>query len=145
MAAVKRNAVVELFWKLHPTIYRLSRGRILGELLGMPVLLLETRGRKTGAKRTNALTYLPDGDAFVVIASVLGEERNPAWYWNLKGRPEVTVEIRGDRIPVRALGFAGEERERLWNAVVARTPEYADYAQRTERKIPVMRLERLPG
>jgi deazaflavin-dependent oxidoreductase (nitroreductase family) len=140
--AATRSAAVELFWKLHPRIYRLTRGRVLGELLGLPVLLLDTRGRKTGVRRTNALTYLPDGDAFVVIASVLGEERNPAWYWNLKANPEVEVEIRGERIPVRARETEGEERDRLWAAVVARTPDYAEYAGRTERKIPVMRLER---
>lgn len=143
--ATKRNAVVELFWKLHPPIYRLTRGRVLGELLGMPVLLLETRGRKTGARRTNALTYLPDGDAFVVIASVLGEERNPAWYWNLKATPDVEIEVRGERIPVRARETEGDEREALWQRVVERTPDYADYARRTERRIPVMRLERRPA
>ena len=67
--ALRRNALVELFWRIHPRVYRFSGGRIGGELVGLPVLLLETRGRRSGRPRTRALTYLPRGDDFVVIAS----------------------------------------------------------------------------
>jgi deazaflavin-dependent oxidoreductase (nitroreductase family) len=89
--AVTRNAFVELFWRVHPTLYRWSVGRIGGAIGGMPVLLLTTTGRKSGEPRTTALTYLPRGDDFVVIASVLGEPRHPAWWLNLAAKPDATV------------------------------------------------------
>lgn len=139
--AMRRNAAVELFWRLHPRLYRWSGGRIGGRLMNMPVLLLRTRGRRTGALRENALTYLPADDACVVIGSCLGEPRHPAWVHNLRARPEACVQVGREVVPVRAREAEGEERERLWRAVVERQPEYAAYAERTERRIPVVVLE----
>jgi hypothetical protein len=63
MPAVTRNRAVELFWRVHPAIYRLTGGRLLGRIAGVPVLLLTTRGRRTGEERTKPLLYLADGDA----------------------------------------------------------------------------------
>ena len=140
--AVTRNAFVELFWRVHPTLYRWSGGRIGGALRGMPVLLLTTTGRKTGAARTTALTYLPRGDDFVVIASVLGEPRHPAWWLNLAANPNASVQVGAARHAVRARQAEGEEREALWRAVVAKTPDYDEYKARTSRRIPVVVLER---
>jgi deazaflavin-dependent oxidoreductase (nitroreductase family) len=108
----------------------------------MPVLLLTTTGRKTGASRTTALTYLPHGDDFVVIASVLGEPRHPAWWLNLAARPDATVEVGRERHAVRARQAEGGERETLWKAVVAKVPDYEEYRRRTSRRIPVVVLER---
>ena len=72
--AAKRNALVELFWKIHPRLYRWTNGRIGGALMGLPVLLLTTKGRKSRQRRTSALMYLPRGQSFVVIASYLGTD-----------------------------------------------------------------------
>jgi deazaflavin-dependent oxidoreductase (nitroreductase family) len=140
--AITRNAVVELFWKVHPRLYRWTGGRIGGAIRGMPVLLLETSGRKTGQPRTNALTYLPRGDDFVVIASVLGEPKNPAWWLNLEAHPDAWVQVGGARHAVRARKAEGDERDALWRAVVAKTPDYDEYKARTTRRIPVVVLER---
>ena len=140
--ATKRGPLVELFWKIHPILYRWSGGRIAGNLLGMPVLLLTTTGRRTGTKRTNALTYFPKDNAFVVIASFLGEPKHPDWWLNLKANPNATVEVGRETIPVRAREADDPERETLWQAVVAKTPDYAEYSQRTTRRIPVIVLER---
>jgi len=142
--ATTRNALVETFWKIHPMLYRWSGGRIGGALMGLPVLLLTTTGRKTGAPRTSALTYLPHGDAFVVIASVLGEPRHPAWWLNLVACPEASVQVGRERIAVRARAADGEERETLWRAVVAKVADYEEYRRRTTRRIPVVVLERRP-
>ena len=141
MAAVRRNAFVELFWKIHPALYRLTGGRVLGRLLGLPVLLLTTTGRRSGQPRTRALTYLPDGEHTVVIASFLGEPRHPDWWLNLRAHPEATIQRGATTTRVRAREAEGEERERLWRAVVATTPDYAEYARRTSRRIPVVVLE----
>ena len=151
--ALSRNFVVEFFWRWHPRLYRISGGLIGGKLAGLRVLLLETVGRKSGERRENALTYLPyaagDSDgheekegAFVVIASVLGEPAHPAWYHNLRADPKVAVTVRRDRIAVTARDAEGDERERIWDALVARSPDYEQYRTRTDRRIPVVVLER---
>jgi len=139
--AARRNAFVELFWRVHPWLYRVTGGRILGRLLGLPVLLLTTSGRRSGQPRTRALTYLPDGERAVVVASFLGEPRHPDWWLNLRSDPLATIQRGATVTRVRAREAEGEERDRLWRAVVARTPDYAEYAARTTRHIPVVVLE----
>jgi deazaflavin-dependent oxidoreductase (nitroreductase family) len=140
--ALRRNALVELFWRIHPRVYRWSGGRIGGALVGLPVLLLETTGRRSGTRRSNALTYLPHGDAFVVIASCLGEPRHPAWWHNLVAEPRACVQVGSARQKVRAREATGDERSELWRALTERAPEYDEYAGRTLRRIPVVVLER---
>ena len=143
--ALQRNRIIELFWRWHPRIYRATGGRVLGQLAGLPVLLLETVGRRSGERRETALTYLPDAeDRFVVIASVLGEPRHPAWYLNLVADPNVAITVGRHRFAVVARDAEGEERERIWDALVARSPDYATYRTRTDRRIPVVVLERRP-
>jgi len=144
MAATK-NKVVELFWKIHPSLYRWSGGRIGGEVMNLPVLLLTTKGRKTGTPRTKALMYLPKGDDFVVIASYLGEPKHPAWWLNLSADPDATIQIGKQSIAVRARETDGQERESLWQEVVARQGDYEEYRKRTDRRIPVVVLERRAG
>jgi len=136
-----RNPLIELFWNVHPRLYRWSGGRIGRKIWGLPVLLLTTTGRKSGLPRTRALMYLPDGDAFVVIASNLGDARHPLWWLNLKANPEATVLVGREETAVRAREAQGEERERLWAAVVAIAPTYDAYKAATGREIPVVVLE----
>ena len=140
--ALRRNALVELFWLVHPRLYRWSGGRIGGELVGLPVLLLETTGRRSGKRRSNALTYLPHGDDFVVIASCLGEPRHPAWWHNLVAEPRARVQVGAAHHEVRAREATGEERAEMWRALTQRAPEYDEYKDRTSRQIPVVVLER---
>jgi len=142
MAAPRRNTLVEIFWQLHPRLYRWTGGRIGGSIQGMPVLLLTTRGRKSGAQRTNALTYFPSGASYVVIASMLGEPRHPAWLHNLRAEPNAEILVGASRIPVRAREAADPERARIWSDVVATAPDYAEYQSRTTRQIPVVVLDR---
>lgn len=141
MAALRRTKLVELFWRVHPAIYRATGGRILGRVLGMPVLLLTTRGRRSGTSRTTALTYHPDSGAYVVVGSVLGEPRHPGWVHNLRADSRAEIQVGRRRIPVVAREAEGAERERLWTEVAAREPSYTAYAERTERRIPVVVLE----
>ena len=139
----KRNAFVELFWRIHLRVYRWTNGRVGGALMGLPVLLLTTRGRKSREPRTSPLMYLPQGDNFVVIASYLGEPKHPAWFLNLQAEPQADVQIGTARLRVRAREAEGAEREKLWSAVVAKTPDYAEYQSRTTRRIPVVVLVRV--
>lgn len=141
--AIERSALVELFWQVHKRLYRWSGGRIGARMANLPVLLLETVGRRSGTPRTNALTYLPWEDACVVIASLLGESRHPAWYHNLRARPEVFVQVGSDRYAARARDAEGDEREAIWDALVEESPDYAVYRSKTDRRIPVVVLERV--
>ena len=141
MAAVTRNWAVEQFWRIHPWLYRVSGGRIGGRAVGMPVLLLTTKGRKSGEPRSNVLTYLPKGDAFVVFASYAGEPKHPAWWLNLAAEPHATVQRGQETLPVLAREAEGQERADLWAEVVRTSPGYAEYEKRTTRRIPVVVLE----
>ena len=141
MAAAKKSPLVELFWRLHRSVYRLSGGRLGNKLMGLPVLLLTTKGRKSGERRTSPLMYLPRGKDFVVIASYLGEPRHPAWFLNLEANPVADVQLGSAHHRVRAREAEGSEREELWRTVVAKTPDYAEYQTRTTRRIPVVVLE----
>lgn len=127
---------------LHNTLYRASGGKIGGRMRGAPVLLLTVRGRKSGKRRTAPLLYGRDGDRYVVIASKGGDPKHPAWYLNLRGN-EADIQVGREQLHVRARDAEGEERERLWAEMVGVYAPYADYEQKTTRKIPVVVLEPL--
>ena len=141
---MRRTLLVELFWKLHKATYRATGGRVGGHLAGLPVLLLTTRGRRSGQPRTSALTYLPRGDACVVVASHLGEPRHPFWWLNVEARPIARVQVGSVKRSMRARQAEGEEREAIWDELIARSPQYEQYRERTERRIPVVVLEPAP-
>ena len=126
--------------KTHLVVYRLSRGRFLGRVLGMPVLLLTTTGRRSGKARTTPLTFFRDGANLVVIASNGGADRPPDWSLNLDQDPRAFVEIGTDELTVQARTASAEERERLWVGVTATYSGYARYQKKTARQIPVLIL-----
>ena len=139
---MRRNPLIELFWRIHPKLYRWSGGRIGSSIMGLPVLLLTTKGRKTGLERTKALMYLPQSEDFIVIASNLGEPNHPMWWLNLEADPNAVVEVGKIRNNVRARQAEGEEREEIWRQLTEKAPEYNHYQSRTTRRIPVVVLER---
>ena len=141
MPAVRRTRSTELVWKIHRWLYRTSGGWVGGRMMGMPVLLLTTIGRKTGEPRTSPLMYFPEGDACVVIASNAGEPQHPAWWLNLRADPRATVQRGREVARVRAREAAGEERARLWAKLIQLDRSYETYRQRTTRQIPVVLLE----
>jgi F420H(2)-dependent quinone reductase len=131
-------------WKrvtgLNSTIFRLSGGRLLGTYDGNPVLLLHHVGRKSGEARVTPLIYLEDGEDLVIVGSMGGTPKHPAWVHNLEAAPDTEVELRGGRRAVRARVADAEERARLWPRLVERYPGFATYQGRTEREIPVVIL-----
>lgn len=112
-----------------------------GRLLGMPVLLLTTTGRRSGRPQTRALTYFTEGQNVVVIASNGGARRHPAWFLNLQAQPAARVQIGRRMIRVRSRETKGAEREGLWARVASAQPSYTRYQARTARRIPVVVLE----
>lgn len=113
-----------------------------GPMAGRRLMVLTTTGAHTGTPRSTPLAYTRDGDAYVVIASKGGAPTHPAWYHNLVAHPDVAVEVDGQRFAVRATVVHGAERRRLYDAQAALMPGFAEYETRTERVIPVVRLER---
>jgi deazaflavin-dependent oxidoreductase (nitroreductase family) len=134
------NPIGRLFIAGHVGLYRMSNGRFGSQITGLPVALLTTTGRKTGKARTVPVASFEDGGDVLVIASFGGSPQHPAWFNNLVAKPEVTVQVKDRVYPARAEVVSGAERERLWNMVVARAPNFGNYQQKTTREIPVVRL-----
>jgi F420H(2)-dependent quinone reductase len=128
---------------LHAAVYRASGGRLGQTLPGVPgkMLLLDHVGAKSGKKRTSPLSYIRDGESYVLVASKGGYPQHPAWFHNLKANPDTQVQVKHRKIPVRARVATPEERERLWPEVVKAYKGYAVYQKRTEREIPLVILE----
>jgi deazaflavin-dependent oxidoreductase (nitroreductase family) len=122
--------------------YRANGGEVSGPFADAPLLLLTTKGRKTGEPRTSPVVYLQDGEDVVVIASYAGRDVNPSWFHNLVADPEVTVEVGADRYQAEAVVTEGDERDRLYAAQAARMDAFNEYQEKTDREIPVVRLVR---
>jgi len=114
-----------------------------GPMAGRPLMLLTTKGAKTGEGRKAIVTYTRDGDRFVIAASKGGAPTHPAWFHNLRVNPEVSVEAGGETFKARATITDGAERDRLWSQHAEQRPEFRDYPKRTTRVIPVIVLDRL--
>lgn len=135
-----RRFLIRLGSRFHGGVYRLSGGRLLGRLAGMPVLLLTTTGRTSGRPRTATLTYFRDGGDLVVIGSFGGSDVPPAWWLNLQRDPRGRVLIGRESSGVTARAATAEEHDRLWPLVTRSYPGYARYQQRTARPIPIVLL-----
>jgi len=136
------KALVKLFINLHTYLYQFTGGRF-GSVMGQnKILLLTTRGRKSGREFTTPLVYLDHEDGYLLIASNGGNTNHPDWYYNLKNNPLVKVQIK-DRIQtVRAAILDETSRAPIWQRIVAQAPQYGEYESRTERLIPVVWLRR---
>jgi deazaflavin-dependent oxidoreductase (nitroreductase family) len=128
------------FTKLHRAVYRKTGGKIGGSLVGIPMCLLTTTGRKTGLSRTLPLACMRDGDNLVVVGSNNGQDHDPAWWRNLVAQPAARVEFGGDAYPVMASLATPEERARLWPLLEQGNPAYRRYKKKTQRPIPVVIL-----
>jgi deazaflavin-dependent oxidoreductase (nitroreductase family) len=116
-----------------------------GEIEGMRrerLLLLTTKGAKTGTDRTTPVMFHPDGDRVVVMASNAGAPKAPDWYANLRADPSVRVEIGDDAYPATATVATGDERARLWAEITGLYPFFLDHEQKANREIPLVVLTR---
>lgn len=141
-SAVK-DAIAKGVNLVHRTLFDLSKGKVGGSGLGMPVLKLTTTGAKSGQPRTVMLTspLQVDGNP-VIVASYGGDDRSPAWFHNLVANPQVEVTMKG-RTETRTARIPDQvERDELWNQLTARHGNYAAYQTKTDRTIPVVVLER---
>lgn len=128
---------------VHKTLLKVSFGRIGWTAGNMPVVQLTTTGRKTGEPRTVMLTSpVKHNGNMVLVASKGGDEHHPAWFLNLRDKPEVLAAMQGKPAqPMHARILTGAERAELWPQIVAKYKNYGGYQTKTSREIPLVVLE----
>jgi deazaflavin-dependent oxidoreductase (nitroreductase family) len=116
-------------------------------MMGFPVVLLTTKGAKSGQERTVTLGGFADGDdAWLIVASKSGAADNPAWFNNMVKNPDdIWLEVGARKMKVRGDCLTGREREEALARIAAIAPRYGDYPKKTDREIPVVRLSRVSG
>jgi len=118
-----------------------------GTFMGFNALVLTTIGRKSGLERTNPVGWFPGPDgSWLIVASAAGAVGNPAWYYNIAAHPDqVRIEVDGRTVAVTAEQLHGPQRAAAWEQITAAAPRFAQYQQKTDREIPVIRLIPRPG
>ena len=113
-----------------------------GKFMGFNALVLTTIGRKSGTERTNPVGWFPgEAGSWLIVASANGAIGNPAWYYNIAAHPDqVQIELDGRQIPVMAEQLHWGERDQAWQQITATAPRFAQYEQKTDREMPVIRL-----
>jgi deazaflavin-dependent oxidoreductase (nitroreductase family) len=109
----------------------------------MPMLTLTAIGRHSGRPRSVHLACIEDAEGPLVVASAMGQERHPAWRYNLEANPEVQVQLRGERFAARAQLLTDAEKDRVWAEIREAIPQIRVYEGRTDRNIRVFRLRRI--
>lgn len=141
------SRVWKAFGEAHKSVYLGSGGRLGSSLAWIPMLLLSTRGRRTGLVRTMPLAFMQDpedANAFVVVASNGGSEKPPAWWLNLTTNGVATVQVGRESFWVRAELAPPDRRPLLWKQLRNKIPPYRAY-EKIDREIPIVRLIRIPA
>lgn len=110
-------------------------------ILGLNILLLSTRGRRTGQCRETPLLYIKDGYKYYCVASFGGSHKHPEWFLNLVANPNVHLLVKRRTLTAIAHVTSGQERDKAWAMLVNYYPAYTKYQKRTERTIPVVRFD----
>lgn len=126
-------------------LQRASGGRVsILDIAGLPNLTLTVVGRKSGIPRSTPLLCVPHDGAWLIAGSYFGGPEMPVWVYNLRAAGEAEITWKREQVPVSAREVEGEERARLWQAMLRTWPNFAKYEQRTDRVIPVFVLTRRP-
>jgi F420H(2)-dependent quinone reductase len=121
--------------------YEKSGGAEGATMHGLPVVLLTTRGARSGKLRKIPLMRVEHEGTYAVVASLGGAPKHPVWYYNVVADPHVELQDGADRWEMTAREIGGEEKAAWWKRCVAAYPAYADYQTKTDRQIPVFILE----
>ena len=122
--------------------FRANKGKVGGPFAGANLLLLHTKGAKSGLERINPMMYFVDGDRYVVIASKSGADTHPDWYINLLANPELHVELGTEQFPAIASVPSEPERTKLYEKMESISSGFTEYKHKTSRTIPVVILTR---
>lgn len=137
-----KDVIARALTSFHEATFRATKGRLGGNLFGMPVVMLTTTGRKSGKPRTTMLTTpVRDDTRIVLVASYGGDDRHPTWFLNLRDNPDVEVTMEGETRKMRARVATPEEKAELWPKVTSKYKGYAGYQTKTDRDIPLVIIE----
>lgn len=114
-------------------------------LRGLPVIILTTKGARSGKLRKTPLMRVEANGAYAAVASLGGAPKHPVWYFNVLADPHVELQDGPDKWDMTAREVTGEEKQAWWERAVAAYPDYADYQKKTDREIPVFVLEQKPA
>ena len=134
-------------WKFaadHVERYERSGGTEATTIRGMPVVVLTTRGRRTGKLRKSPLMRVSHDGAYAVVGSIGGAPKNPVWVYNLRANPDVTLQDGPDIYDMTAREVTGAEKALWWKRATDAYPPYDEYQAKTERIIPLFVLEPRP-
>lgn len=123
--------------------FRSNEGKVGGFFEGMTLLLVHTRGAKTGQLRINPVATLQVGEDQIIAASKAGADTHPDWYHNLIANPDVIVELGTEKFTARAEDTQEPERTELFNIIKETYPGFAEYEEKTSRVIPVIKLRKI--
>ena len=130
--------------RLDPVIFKATNGRFFSMgVASMPMVTMTTIGRHSGQPRSVHLACLEHEGDYLVVASAMGQQRHPAWRYNLEANPRVELQLRGERFPARARVLTDPEKEEVWADVRKAIPQMNVYEKRTDRNIRVFRLSRV--
>ena len=129
--------------------WMMSRIRRTGKVpfMSFNALVLTTIGHKSGAERSTPVGWFPGEDgSWLIVASAAGAAKNPGWYYNLAAHPDkVQIEMAGRKGAVIAEQLSGAEREKAWQAIASASAQFAQYQQKTDRELPIIRLRPRSG
>ncbi|MBA2716035.1 MAG: nitroreductase family deazaflavin-dependent oxidoreductase [Propionibacteriales bacterium] len=121
--------------------YESSGGTSGTKMRGMPVVIVTSKGAKSGKLRKTPLMRVEHDGCYAAVASLGGAPKNPVWYYNIAADPHVELQDGTIKQDMTAREVTGDERAQWWERAVAAFPDYADYQRKTEREIPVFVLE----
>ncbi len=129
--------------RLDPLLFKATNGRLTS--MGpptMPMLTLTATGRSSGQPRSVQLACIENEGDYLVVASAMGQQKHPAWRYNIEANPQVQIQMRGERFAARAQRLTDAEKEEVWDEVRQTIPQMNVYEKRTDRNICVFRLSR---
>ena len=136
-----RKTVFRVNNRVHPAVYRASKGRLGGKAVnGSPVALLTVAGRKTGTPRTVPVAAFPLGDGWVVVGAAAGDAAEPQWFRNLRATDHAGMQVGDVRHEVSVRLLEGIERDAAFAGIVAAAPGFGKYEAKAGRPMPVALL-----
>jgi deazaflavin-dependent oxidoreductase (nitroreductase family) len=138
------NSIAKLFMSFFVWMYRLTAGKFGGKMGTFKVLILTTKGRKSGKIFSNPVGYFERDGGYFIVASNGGAKKNPSWYYNIKGNPDdVMIQVNDKNMKVKSEIILGEPRKPLYAWIASIAPNFGAYEKRTEREIPLVFLKAL--
>ena len=128
---------IKPFSKLNVLIYKLTGGRLMGKFQGLPIVLIEMTGAKSGKQITIPLMYVPHENGVIIVGSQGGAPKSPVWVKSVQKNPNIIAQYKSKKMKLVARQVSDEEKKALWPVCVQHYPDFENYQARTDRNIPV--------